>query len=104
MAPASDAFPVLRFSSEAIPELERPAVLREMYASQITRMEFEPLPDRPLNLTFAARALPALTGPSGLTEGLRAQRTRSLLGDADDTLFFATMLRGKIETHQRGRD
>src|SRR5581483_10104356 len=41
---------------------------------------------------------------SGITSGLRAQRTRSLLGDADDTLFFGATLRGKVEARQRGKD
>src|SRR5690348_16598857 len=89
---AADAFPVFRFSTEAVPEAARPAVLREMYAQKLARFDFEPHSDRPLNLSFAARALPGLAITSGVTSGLRAQRTCSLLGDADNTLFFGATL------------
>src|SRR5581483_9150187 len=101
---SADAFPVFRFSTETVPEPARPAVLREIYARQLVRFDFEPHADRPLNLNFTARALPGLAVTSGITSGLRAQRTRSLLGDADDTLFFGATVRGKVEARQRGKD
>lgn len=100
----SDAFPLVRFSTDAIPQAQRASVLREMYARQLVRFDFEQLPDRPLQLAFSARALPGLTVTSGLTSGLRAQRTHSMVGDADDTLFLGATLRGTVEARQRGKD
>jgi AraC-like DNA-binding protein len=81
--------PSYRFSTEDLPESDRLAIFREIVGRQMLRQEMEPLPDHRFHIHGTARRLPG--GPFLLRcagSPQRARRTRHLLSDGDDSLFF----------------
>ncbi len=96
-------FPIVRVTIDSYPEQQRATVLREIYAQQMVRFDFDADTDRPLNLAFAARPLGNVVVTSGLAAGLRAQRTRAFLGKESDHFFLGLTSSGAVEARQRGR-
>ena len=81
--------PSYRFSTEDLPEADRVAIFREIVGRQMLRQEMEPLPDHRFHIHGTARRLaggPYLLRCTGSPQ--RARRTRHLLSDGDDSLFF----------------
>ena len=98
------SFPIVRFSIDSFPERQRATVLREIYAQQMVRFDFDAQTEVPLNLSFAARPLGNVVVTSGVATGLRAQRTRAFVGKESDHFFLGLTSSGGIEARQRGRD
>jgi AraC-like DNA-binding protein len=96
------SFPVYRFSTGAYPERRRADALRDMYTQRSMRFDFEPLPERPLDVQFAARAIGDVAITFGVVSGLAVHHERAFPGKPD-RLFLGTTLRGRMEPHQRGR-
>jgi AraC-like DNA-binding protein len=93
----------MHFSTEALPERDRAAMLREFYGRLIVRLDLEPDLDRPFYFQVAARAFPELAISSLTFSAIRVQRTRELIADGNDDCLFSILSSPGNSTLQRGR-
>jgi AraC-like DNA-binding protein len=84
-----DDIPVLRFSTDELPERDRLAVTREVYGRLTARIDIEPVPETPFHFRTVARALPELVISTYSSSPVTARRTRELLADGNDDVVLA---------------
>src|SRR5690242_4526776 len=84
MSGTANDFASMHFSSDALPEHERAAMVRDFVGPVVARLEIEPLGDGPLHFEMAARAVPELAVSTLTFSALRIQRTRALIADGND--------------------
>jgi AraC-like DNA-binding protein len=89
MTAPSDDIPVLRFSTDELPERDRLAVLREVYGRLTGRVEIEPARGVPVHFRAIARALPGLVISSFSASSANIERTREMLADGNDDILLA---------------
>jgi len=88
-----------RFSTDGVPESQRPRAIRELRDRAILPME--PLPNRAVHLDIAKWFLPSLSILSGTLCGLRQEGTPRA---GNDDLFFGINVVGHGVVRQRGRE
>ena len=93
---------VIRFCSGDWPEAERRDRLRDLFGRTITRLDFEPSPQCPLDIEARFRTLPGLGFASIATSATRVRRTPVHL--ASDDLILSVNLAGGRRHAQRGRE
>src|SRR5262249_17946474 len=99
--PADPGF--VRFCTDDLPARDRIAILREVFARQMMRIEIEPLGDVPFRAETTVRMLPGLTILSAANTPMRAARTRELVADGDDSLIVQ-IFNGNAVGTQLGRE
>jgi AraC-like DNA-binding protein len=93
---------ILRFSSDVLPEPERLAASREIYASTILRHDIEPLHDHPFSFEAMLYAVPEFGLVCGAVSPIRATRTAAQI-DNDDIVLTVSLTGGRV-VQQRGRE
>lgn len=92
----------LRFSTEAMPERDHLASLREVFGRGLVRVEFEALSTDRLSFAATLRILPGLSIISGSCSGALARRTRALINDGNDDFVLCIAAGGAGFTYQFG--
>ena len=72
----------IRFSLDAVPERERPAIYREFIGRWVCGLDIEPLRDTPFDADMRVWKLPGLQVMSGRIYGSCNQRTPEMLADS----------------------
>src|SRR5215813_2162361 len=92
-----------RFSTDGVPESQRPKAIRELRDRAILPIDLpiEPLPNRAVHLDIAKWFLPSLDILSGTLCGLRQEGTPRA---GNDDLFFGINVAGHGVVTQRGRE
>jgi AraC-like DNA-binding protein len=80
------------------------AIWREVFGRHLIKVEFEPIPNERFSLTSTLRTLPGLSLATCTSAGLRADRTRQLIGDGDDDLVLTINTEGTSYASQFGRE
>ncbi len=102
MSGATGDCTIMQFSTDALPERDRAAMLREFYGRLVVRLDIEPARDQPLHFKIAARIFPDLTVSNVTFSPLRVQRTRELMADGNDTCLFSALVSPGNTTLHRG--
>jgi AraC-like DNA-binding protein len=100
--PPSDALPIFRFSTDAFPERERVAALRELVGRTIFKIDIAPLSAEGLRSEATARQLPGLNVLYVHTTAVHTHRSRNLI--ADDDLAFLAAPTCDWSASRRGQD
>jgi AraC-like DNA-binding protein len=96
MTGPSDDIPVLRFSTDDLPERDRLAVLREVHGRLTARTEIEPTRGVPLHFRTIARLLPGLVISSFSASSASVRRTREMLADGNDDILLTVSPTGLV--------
>jgi hypothetical protein len=102
MPPAN--IPVLRFSTDELPERDRVAATREIHGRLTARLEIEPVPGVPVHYRVIARALPGLMVSSGSRSSMTVRRTREMLADGNDDVALMMSSTAGHMVSQFGRE
>jgi AraC-like DNA-binding protein len=97
---------LVRFSAADVPERDRLAVTREVFARMIVRLDVEPVPEVPLHFDMVARALPELLVSNVAFSPVTVRRTPALMADGNDSvrlLMLSSCTEG-INVSQLGRE
>jgi AraC-like DNA-binding protein len=95
-----DGIPVLRFSTDDLPERDRVPMAREVYGRLMAKLDIEPAPDVPLHFRVVAKVLPGLVISSSSKSPMISKRTRELLADGnDDVILAASPTAGNMLSH-----
>jgi AraC-like DNA-binding protein len=86
MAATPDDIPVLRFSTDGLPERDRLPMVREVHGRLTARLDMEPAPGVPLRYRVTARLLPGLVVSWLSVSSHTVRRTRELLADGNDAI------------------
>jgi AraC-like DNA-binding protein len=96
--------PLLRFSTDALPERDRVAIWREVFGRYVVKVEIEPLGTDGFSQSATLRNLPGLSLASMSSTGNRAARTPQLIADGNDSLNLAVNISGTTKYSQLGRE
>jgi AraC-like DNA-binding protein len=99
--PPSDA-PVLRFSTEELPERDRVGAWREIFGRTVVKLDIEPLPARRFYCENTIYPLPRLGVLFGACSAVQLSHPRELI--VDDDLSFMTGRTGPWTASQLGRN
>ncbi len=80
----------------------RAEVAREVFGREILRLDVETAADHDFHIDLKLWSLPNLKMISGSTGGVVTPRSRSLLNDGNDDVFFTFIRAGRIGVEQRG--
>src|SRR5262249_38336688 len=86
--PPSEWPETVRFSTDDLPESDRLPLFNEILGRQVMRLEMDPFPDHPFHSDVHMRRLPGLVTHWTASSPRRIRRTRELLADGNDNLFF----------------
>src|SRR5215472_16035888 len=89
MTASAGDIPLLRFSTDELPERDRLAVTREVYGRLTARLDIEPAQGAPLHFRVAARVFPELIISSYSRSPVISKRTRELVADGNDDVVLA---------------
>jgi AraC-like DNA-binding protein len=84
-----DGIPVLRFSTDELPERDRLPMVREVYGRLMAKLDIDPVRDVPLHFRVVARLLPGLIISTSAKSPVISKRTRELLADGNDDVVLA---------------
>ena len=104
MSAAAGGCAVLQFTTDTVPERDRATVVRDFYGPLAARVDFEPDPRERLYFEAVARALPDLTISNLAFSALRAERTRELAADGNDSCIFSVLRSSGTAAVCRGRE
>jgi AraC-like DNA-binding protein len=96
--------PVLRFSTDEVPERDRLPMVREVYGRLMAKLDIDPVPDVPLHFRVAARLLPGLIVSTSSKSPVISKRTRELLADGNDDVILAISPAAGNVVSQVGRE
>jgi AraC-like DNA-binding protein len=82
----------------------RAELAREVFGREILRLDVVTIPDQEFHVDLKLWNLPNLKLISGTTSGVITPRTRSLLSDGNDDVFFSFIRAGRMGVEQRGED
>jgi AraC-like DNA-binding protein len=99
-----NGIPVLRFSTDELPEHDRLPIVREVYGRLTARLDIEPVRDAPLHFRIVARVLPELTIATSSKSPVISKRTRELLSDGNDDVILAVSPTAGNIVSQVGRE
>jgi AraC-like DNA-binding protein len=99
-----NGIPVLRFSTDDLPERDRLPIVREVYGRLMARLDIEPAPDAPLHFRVVARMLPGLVISTSSKSPVISKRTRELLSDGNDDVVLAVSPTAGNVVAQVGRE
>jgi AraC-like DNA-binding protein len=102
-APLS-GIPVLRFSTDELPERDRLPTMREVYGRLMARLDIEPVRDTRLHFQVVARVLPGLIVSTSSKSPVISKRTRELLADGNDDVILAVSPAAGNVVAQVGRE
>lgn len=88
LAAAPQTAESFRFSTDFLPERERVAMFREVFARKILGMDVEPLSEQPFRTEMTVKQLPGLDIVWAHNSAVRATRTRELIADGKDGFAF----------------
>lgn len=94
--------PMLRFSTEELPERDRIAAWREIFGRTVVKLDIEPLPARQFYCENAIFMLPGLGVLFGSCSAVRLSHPTQLI--VDDDLSFMTGRTGPWTASQLGRN
>jgi AraC-like DNA-binding protein len=100
---AANDLAVMRFSTAALPERERIAVMRDFYGPLVARVNVEPITDNAFAFEATARVLPDLTLVHLVSSPVRLKRDRRVLAD-DDRVTLSLALSGGGRIAHVGRE
>jgi hypothetical protein len=105
MTVSPTGFARLHVATRDLPEAERSPFMREVFARQMCRLEFDPLSEGSLDVKATLLALPGTSiGWCASPMAARWSRTKDLVKDGDDTVSLIIPLSGEVRRTQRGRD
>ena len=104
MPEAAADFTAIHFSTSAIQERDRVAMLRDFVGPMVARLEVRPVGDGPLHFEISARALPELAVSTLIFSAVRAERTRALIADGNDNCSFSWLVSPGNTAAQRNRE
>jgi hypothetical protein len=93
-----------QLATDALRVRERGAAVGALYERRLTWVSLSPIPDRPCSIDFAIRQMPGLGLISGVTQGIRHQRTRAHFCDGNDDLSMHINLSGRSIIAGRGSE
>jgi AraC-like DNA-binding protein len=99
-----DGIPVLRFSTDDLPERDRLPMAREVYGRLIAKVDIEPARDARLHFKVVAKVLPGLVISSSSKSPVISKRTRELLADGNDDVVLAVSPAAGNLVSQVGRE
>jgi AraC-like DNA-binding protein len=102
MTAPPDDIPVLRFSTNALPERDRLPYCREVFGRMILRNDLEPVPGSDFHITTTMRTLPGISFWASTYSPIRIRRTPELLSDGNDDIGFCTVPVGHMRFAQFG--
>jgi AraC-like DNA-binding protein len=97
-------FSALQFSTEAFPDNQRLAMLREHYGRTVLKAEIEITDDAPFEARIESHILPDLHLLAGTLSPARITRTRAQIADGDDHLALVVSRTSSIAVTSRGRE
>jgi AraC-like DNA-binding protein len=100
----ADEYPLMRFSTDSLPERERVAMVRDFYGPLCARLDIEPAAGEPLYFDAAARVLPELAVSTVRFSAVLAHRTRALTADGNDACMLTTITSPDNSVVYRGRE
>lgn len=83
-------FQPVRLVTDDIPERYRDEMIRDFYGRIAMRMEVEPISDAPMRIDAVTHLLPGVAVSSGDFSPTAGERTKDLLSDGMDDVFFST--------------
>jgi AraC-like DNA-binding protein len=104
MDPIAAPGSTFRFSTDAVPERDRLAVLREEVGRHFLRVDFEPSSDWPLRAQFAFQTLPGLRIVKAAQTPIAVRRMQTLIARDVDDFAFCISLAGHSSIVQRDRE
>jgi AraC-like DNA-binding protein len=99
--PPEDFKPVHLSTAVEAPH-RRAELAREVFGREILRLDVLTVPDEEFHVDLKLWNLPNLKMISGSTSGVITPRTRSLLSDGNDDVFFTFIRAGRMGVEQRG--
>jgi AraC-like DNA-binding protein len=93
-----------RFSTDAFPERDRMAALREEFGQKFLRLDVEPNQDSPVRARFLFHALPGLVVAKSDHSPVVTRRTPAMLGHGEEDFVFAINVVGPMNVVQRKRE
>jgi AraC-like DNA-binding protein len=99
-----DGIPVLRFSTDDLPERDRLPMAREVYGRLMAKLDIEPARGAPLHFRVVAKVLPGLIVSSSSKSPVISKRTRELLADGNDDVILALSATAGNMVSQVGRE
>jgi AraC-like DNA-binding protein len=96
--------PVLRFSTDELPQEKRIAFWTEVVGRQLIKVEFDEIPEAPFSQTAVLQNLPGLSMITGVGGGYRVRRTREFTVKGNDDFILKIHLEGSGQFSQFGRD
>lgn len=100
----ADTSRILRFSTDDLPDRDRLAIWREVFARSVVKVDLEPIGDEPFRSESRVRVLPGATIRRSHASAAEVTRTPSLVADGDDNLILTIIRRGQMVASQRGRE
>lgn len=105
VAASSVDFARMHIATNDLPDSERTPFMREVFARQMCRLEFEPLSEGALDVDATLVALPGMSvGWCVSPIAARWSRTGDLVKDGDDTVSIIMPLAGTVRRSQRGQE
>jgi AraC-like DNA-binding protein len=105
MATAAADFSPWRFSTDDLPARDRVPFWREFFIRKVMRAEIEHLSDHPLEAEATFLAWPGLrAGWFNVSTLMTCYRTRTMVGECDDSLSFFIKKSGNWTLSQRQRE
>jgi AraC-like DNA-binding protein len=99
-----DDIPVLRLSTDELPERDRVAVACEVYGRLTARLDIEPVREAPFHFRMVATALPELVISTFSSSPVTVRRTRELLADGNDDVVLSAPPAAQTMVSQLGRE
>jgi hypothetical protein len=93
MPASADDFPPVRFSTDDLPEQERPPCWREEFARGLLRADIDPLSSSlPFRANATRKILQGMRSAAFAGSAARFQRTRAMAAEGDDSIGLAVNL------------
>lgn len=104
MADADPEFRLMRFSSDALPALERFDIWRDTMTRKLLRFAIDPLTELPFRAKAALRALPSLRVGFGVVGPAIHHRTREIAAAENDDIALFVNLGGTFLVRRAGSE
>jgi hypothetical protein len=104
MTPSAPDSALVRFSTDALPERDRAALCREVYARELIGVDMAPPPARPFRADATIRRLPGVGTICCTMSACDFQRPPALTADSGDNVILIMNRLGLVSASQLGRE